>query len=1154
MANDIDKTSPHYKGDFGSIYEVNKKFPTGGVAGDFVVIEGWAHYWNADRATWCVNAERDSYWDELITNIIEKFKLVRGATYMGVASLDTVPAKVIGAKMYYFATVAGTYKNFGDLAVPQGINVLYSENGSSWVNTTLLEVAQELGVSTKKVVSQKALNDALNLKANQSSVNEALAKKADKEEMNRLLATKANTADVDTKFTEEQKRVDGELDKKFDKESVVQESGEAEDKVMSQNAVSTKLSDLSSVVDKTAIKNEEGTVVETPFRYIQNEEFIFAKVDAEDKLLFGIHWDGTPVFGKTSAVEDRLQSQVTLLAERVATIMGDEDTTNVIDTMNELKKFFAEIENTETLTGILANLDNVAKNLDKTTIKDEAGEIQDTPFRVIENEEFIMAVVDSEDRVLFGIYRVTGKPYYPLNEMYHVEQNEEFFAVWLDAANHVLFGIRKDGQIIGEIHAANALKQVISFLQEKVDTINTSLQELLDVFSLEENPEYLAVEKDADGKVLSATYNDGSHYSHNLKSETIDTKVDKEEGKSLIDSDVAEANSTLEDPEERFCVVTDADGKVLSYRDKNGRLHEEKIVLNKVYNKTGKKINLATTEDIPKPIDIELSELDGVQEHYVENLFKKGQIRTYDSDFANKVFAAIGRKTGSTGCYSNNIECKEGDWFTRSDFGTGIVVVLDENENILGDVANAAYKPTIQIVPSRPSYDFSKAKYVVFVVMLANINSEKIVKGKYIPTEEGDYMTIPRLRIMTSNIGKDMVTYIKSNTGKFYQLQINDSDGAPSIVPIQLQGIPASELPSNFPTFKVTGDFSKYYSGLVLSPIDGVAGYIYEIAPDGLVKRYLNTTAICPRIIKEGETLYYYGVNGSPNSSSGKLNIYKAKDNTFELVKGNLGGGEDGSLLLEPHDCLVLSVSPLHYIYQRYVENQITNVNGEQKRIIALHVGEIYDGTLLYEWHSEDYPELWTDSHSNGDNGDYLHNNTISIDSSGNLYLNNKHANQILVIKRTWNSSEHTASIGEILWKIGGNRTKAGWDVPTRIKTTTEQQWFESHDGIINSNGLITMFDNRASSPSRILEFKIDTSNKLLSDFKSYTYKQYHGRFMGSAEKLDEGVYLVSWGSTRSDGTANAGIYDFKSNKALFEIKFDATGSSAYRIYGIPKE
>lgn len=262
MANDIDKTSPHYKGDFGSIYEVNKKFPTGGVAGDFVVIEGWAHYWNADRASWCVNAERDSYWDELITNIIEKFKLVRGATYMGVASLDTVPAKVIGAKMYYFATVAGTYKNFGDLVVPQGINVLYSENGSSWVNITLLEVTQELGVSTKKVVSQKALNDALNLKANQSSVNEALAKKA-------------NTDDVNTKFTEEKKRVDGELDKKFDKESVVQESGEAEDKVMSQKAVSDKL---------TALSNEIGGEIDWESGYFYNTANIIGEKTVEPTM------------------------------------------------------------------------------------------------------------------------------------------------------------------------------------------------------------------------------------------------------------------------------------------------------------------------------------------------------------------------------------------------------------------------------------------------------------------------------------------------------------------------------------------------------------------------------------------------------------------------------------------------------------------------------------------------------------------------------------------------------------------------------------------------------------------------------------------------------------------------------------------------------
>lgn len=333
---------------------------------------------------------------------------------------------------------------------------------------------------------------------------------------------------------------------------------------------------VDEVVDKTAIKDEEGTLVETPFRYIQNEEFIFAKVDAEDKLLFGIQWDGTPKFGKTSAVEDRLQSQVTLLAERVATIMGDEDTTNVIDTMNELKKFFSDIENTQTLTSILANLNSLntkfgedIKNLQDTKVDKEEGksliddEVKEC-FRVIENEEFIMAVVDSEDRVLFGFYRATGKPYYPLNEMYHVEQNEEFFAAWLDEADHVLLGIRRDGEIIGEIHAVNALKQVISqlqsdvaALQEKVGTIDTNLKELLDVFSLQDNDEYLAVEQDAEGKILSATNPDGSHYIHNAKSETIPTEFEH-----------------IEDPEGRMEITTDADEKVMSYRDSEGKKHE----------------------------------------------------------------------------------------------------------------------------------------------------------------------------------------------------------------------------------------------------------------------------------------------------------------------------------------------------------------------------------------------------------------------------------------------------------------------------------------------------------------------------------------------------------------------------------------------------
>lgn len=323
--------------------------------------------------------------------------------------------------------------------------------------------------------------------------------------------------------------IDELANKKFNKESIAQELGDAEGKVVSQYAL--------------------------PFREIESPEFLHCIVDAEGHFLFGIQLDGSIEWGKGIPAPIRAKLQ---------------------DIINQCQ---------QDKTDLLGSINTINGILDKTTIKDEEGNVLDTPFRVIENEEFIMAVVDSEDRVLFGFYRATGKPYYPLNELYHVEQNEEFFALWLDSANHVLLGIRRDGQIIGEIHAVNALKQVISqlqtdvaSLQEKVGTVDANLKELLDVFSLHDNDEYLAVEQDAEGKLLSATNPDGSHYIHNAKSETIPTEFEH-----------------IEDSEGRTEITTDSDNKVLGYRDSEGTRHEHKISVNhlELSDEAAKEVNEA---------------------------------------------------------------------------------------------------------------------------------------------------------------------------------------------------------------------------------------------------------------------------------------------------------------------------------------------------------------------------------------------------------------------------------------------------------------------------------------------------------------------------------------------------------------------------------
>ena len=429
------------------------------------------------------------------------------------------------------------------------------------------------GASTANAVSYSNSTSGMTAVTAQGAIDELAAKNTLQDVE---IAKKANTADVTSRMNTEQTRVNAELDKKFNKENIAQEFGDSKDKVVSQFAL--------------------------PFREIESPEFIKAIVDVEDHFLFGIQLDGSIEWGKGIPAPIRAKMQEIIN-------QCQQDKIDVLEAINAAKE-----ELSANITALQEG--KVDKEEGKSLIEDEVKE----HFRVIENEEFLKAVIDSEERVLYGIYRDTGKPYYPLNEMYHVIQNEEYFAAWVTTDDKVVLGLRRDGEVIGEIHAVNALKQFISqlqsdlaSLQEKVGTIDTNLKEIIDVFSLQENPEYMAVEKDADGKVLSATYNDGSHYSHNLKSETIDAKVDKKEGKSLIDSDVAEANSTLEDPEGRTEITLDAEEKVMSYRDSYGKKHEHDMEVTNLdvsnLNLKGNSVNniqdalKANGFDVKTPID-----------------------------------------------------------------------------------------------------------------------------------------------------------------------------------------------------------------------------------------------------------------------------------------------------------------------------------------------------------------------------------------------------------------------------------------------------------------------------------------------------------------------------------------------------------------------
>lgn len=76
-----------------------------------------------------------------------------------------------------------------------------------------------------------------------------------------------------------------------------------------------------------AIQDEEGNLEKTPFKYIVNEEFIFAMVDENDAFLAGIQWDGTPKFAKMEENAGReissINAQIKYLHEEISQVRTD---------------------------------------------------------------------------------------------------------------------------------------------------------------------------------------------------------------------------------------------------------------------------------------------------------------------------------------------------------------------------------------------------------------------------------------------------------------------------------------------------------------------------------------------------------------------------------------------------------------------------------------------------------------------------------------------------------------------------------------------------------------------------------------------------------------------------------------------------------------
>lgn len=788
---------------------------------------------------------------------------------------------------------------------------------------------------------------------------------------------------------------------------------------------------------------------------------------------------------------------------------------NIVNAISEI--IVQELGNAEDKAVSQKTVSDKLKSLQDTKVDKEEGkslienEVKEY-FRVIENEEFIMAVVDSEDRLLFGIYGATGKPYFPLNEMYHVIQNEEYFALWLDSADHVLLGIRRDGQIIGEIHAVNALKQVVSqlqsdvaALQEKVGTIDTSLKEIPDVFSLQDNEEFLAVEQDAEGKVLSSTNHDGSHYIYNVKSETILTQIEEKT-----------------DIENRQEMTLDEEGHILSYRDKNGIKHETALDVEH-FSMKGESIdfsNYATQDDVN---GIELKNIDGVYDNSKLNLYLTSQ-KTYTTADGKQSFTPP--NAGAE--MSNKIPCKPGEWFTRTGTATGMVVVSDKNDNNAKRLMpnGSLPKASVQV----PEY-WDWAAYIRFAVATYE-NNVVINRGKYAVSESSESVSIPKLKLNVANFTKE-TKYLKSPNGTFFELSVSD-EGVLSVKEIDKDLVAPFDVPSDLKfTISNPSGGAAVFCGNANRVLLHNEKYLYEVKETGLTK-FLSIA---------DSSAYFYNVEHQVNSSGKSRIVALLKvdpfnglcvfDENFTLID------QLASPSYDTHDFIY--IDDFHYIV--YHHSNVLTIDGHRTYSDTLE--EWKNGKMIGSYTLNDQDVLKdilfdADVHSTAPIAE-THTNTIGFDrTEDRIIVNPRNCCSWIILKRTV-SSEDKVTFGPVLEQVGGLPSSSNYDaVARRIKTDSLAQWFLCHDvkywGMKEISGVsyptYTLFDNNylmkenprnnptsnptgstdnAATCSRIVQLSIDWSKRKIVEYKVYVVPSYYSSVMSSAWMMDEGMFCIDY-------------------------------------------
>jgi hypothetical protein len=318
-------------------------------------------------------------------------------------------------------------------------------------------------------------------------------------------------------------------------------------------------------------------------------------------------------------------------------------------------------------------------------------------------------------------------------------------------------------------------------------------------------------------------------------------------------------------------------------------------------------------------------------------------------------------------------------------------------------------------------------------------------------------------------------------------------------------------LPSDFPFVNVTVQDSPADGELFLTNLGGGNPYLLILENDGTPVFFRRTPGYARYFKVQPTGLLTYHL-------AGIFNAFYVMDSSYTVVDSfRCGNGYE----TDEHEFLMLPNGHVLLIGRDYQIVDMTPIDPEYKSQATV-IGNIIqeldtNQQVVFEWRSWDHFEITDCKNINlgASRIDYVHMNSVEVDTDGNLIVSSRHMSEVTKIDR---------QTGEIIWRLGGRNNQF---------TLVNDPYGISfqHDARSQGGGRYTIFDNGSFHDprfSRAIEYDVDTA--AMTATLEWEYRHSPDRYtwwMGNAQRLPNGNTLIGWSDgslpkiteVRSDGT-----------------------------------